>query len=96
MIGLVNATGATDALHREVVRKTGERAEQATPEQTPVLSNEQAANRVLRGAVESIRLQSQGPQRGAPAGDGSDRFQQADSEAAATPGPLGRSLDVTA
>ena len=96
MIGLVNATGASDALHREVARKTNESAENGAPEKTTVLSSEQAANKVLKTAVESVLLQTQGPQRGAPSEQDSDRFQQADLEAAGAQGPLGRSLDVTA
>lgn len=93
MIGLVNATGVTDALHREVTRRSIGAAEQTT--RISVLPNELAANRVLTSAVESIQLQNDGAQRRVPDGNESDRFQQADAEAASTGGALGMALDVT-
>lgn len=96
MIGLVNATGVSDALHREVSRKTNELADKPAGQPPPILSNEQAANRVLETAVESIRLQTEDGQRGLPGGEQSDRFSQADLETAASGTPLGAALDVTA
>lgn len=93
MIGLVNATGVTDALHREVFKRSIDGAEKTT--RIPLLTNELAANRVLTSAVESILLQNDGAQRGVPDDAESDRFRQADLEAAGNGGALGMVLDVT-
>ena len=61
----------------------------------PVLGAEQAANRVLKKAVESIQFLETYKPRGTPDGNQSDRMHQADRDSKSH-GVLGTTLDVMA
>ena len=61
----------------------------------PVLSGEQAAQRVLQSAVQTIEFTASQAERSLPGGEQSDRFDQAELEANSTC-TLGGELDVTA
>jgi hypothetical protein len=95
MVGLVNAVGVTAASRELLTQRSA--TDRPTPEGNlaPILSAEQAANKVLHKAVESMRFQETARQRGSPTGEQSDQFQQADLESRPT-GALGTVLDVTA
>lgn len=95
MIGLVNAVGAAQASRIQSTERSAAVREEEPEKLAPVLSSEQAANYVLRTAVESIEFRESERQRGSPDGEQSDRAAQADLEAKPT-GALGIVLDVTA
>ena len=96
MIGLVNAAGTpeTARVQSASAAKLPEQ-EQQSGNLVPILSNERAAERVLRTAVETIDFATGEAQRALPGGEQSDRTDQADLEAK-TAGGVGSMLDVTA
>lgn len=96
MIGLVNAAGTPEtsrvqSAHRTVVESVLEEGRKLIP----LLTGEQAAQRVLQSAVQTIEFTASQAERGLPGGEQSDRFDQAELEANSTR-TLGRELDVTA
>jgi len=95
MIGLVNAVGVVQASRAQSTEQSASVRTEGPEKLAPVLSSEQAANHVLRTAVESIKFQETGSQRGSPDGEESDRAAQTDLEASPS-GALGGVLDVTA
>jgi len=65
MIGLINAIGAEDASRQLTARRSTSTTtpDPTGPQRAPVLSAEQAANRVLRSAVEAIEFQQSAQER---------------------------------
>ena len=94
MVGLVNAVGVTATSRQQSTERSA--TDRAAPEGNlaPILSSEQAANKVLHKAVESMRFQATSRQRGSPAGEQSGQFQQAELDSSPN-GVLGTVLDVT-
>ena len=96
MIGLVNSAGAPETSRvQSVFRGMVEAALKDGRKLLPILSNEQAAAWVLQSAIQTIELNNSDAARSPPSSEQSDRFDQAETEAEATPA-LGRDLDVTA
>jgi hypothetical protein len=96
MIGLVNSAGAPEtsrvqSAHRTVVESVLEEGRKLIP----ILTGEQAAQRVLQSAVQTIEFTASQAERSLPGGEQSDRFDQAELEASSTC-TLGGELDVTA
>lgn len=92
MVGLVNAAGAAETSRLATTQRAATEADGSNL--APVLSSEQAVNKVLHKAVESVMLQVDNRDRTFTSGE-SDRTQQADLEAGGN-GALGMVLDVTA
>jgi hypothetical protein len=95
MIGLVNAVGTPEA-SRNQSKSRADFEDANKKSEHLVSSDEQAVERVLNVAVETIQLATPDEERGLPKGDESDRFAQADAEAKTAPTPLGGNLDVQA
>ena len=96
MIGLVNAAGAPEPTRVQSVFTAAQLAHDAERETlAPIVNGRQAAERLLRSAVETIEFTRAEQLRSIPQGTDSDRFDQADQEGRPTE-TLGEHLDVTA
>ena len=97
MIGLVNSVGTAETSRTQAVRDSAVRnqIEDQQHKILPILNNEEAAQRILRTAINTIGLTDATAERNLPGGGQSDRFDQAELEGTAT-GTLGQNLDVTA
>lgn len=94
MIGLVNAIGVAESQRQQGFQRPAENSERAVTNRAPILTAEQAVNRVLHTAVEALEFQQSNQQRKTPDSQESDRFAQADLDSKPG-GALGVALDVT-
>lgn len=95
MIGMVNAAGASQASRVQSFERDATKAPEPQQVQAPVLSAEQAANRVLTKAVEALQFQTVEGQRPMPSGDQSDAIKQVELERGSSDA-VGQFLDLTA
>jgi len=95
MVGLVNAAGTPETSRVQSVFTAALQAGETKGGLLPIVNSQQAAERVLRSAVDTIEFTNGDVVRPTPDGGQSDRFAQAELEAATTES-VGKFLDVTA
>jgi len=97
MIGLINSAGSPEASRIQSTTDAGSKGKsgEKTGKRIPLPTNEQAVDQLLASAVQNVAFLAGDRQRGAPGGDSSDRFAQADTEAKLS-STIGTALDVQA